>query len=104
MIGTKGLFAINPRWDFGWDVLVQSDKNFSQHLRHRRLQRARAPVEVYLTGLNGRNYFDLRAMHFQVQEDTLDSKSRGAQRRAALGAADARLFLYARTSRWPGAS
>ena len=30
--------------------------------------------EVYLTGLDGRNYFDLRAMHFQVQEDTLDDQ------------------------------
>ena len=29
--------------------------------------------EVYLTGLNDRNYFDLRAMHFEVQEDTLES-------------------------------
>ena len=29
MVGSKGVFNINPRWTFGWDVLVQSDKNFS---------------------------------------------------------------------------
>ncbi|RVA85681.1 LPS-assembly protein LptD, partial [Mesorhizobium sp. M7A.F.Ca.US.006.04.2.1] len=30
---------------------------------------------VYLTGLNGRNYFDVRAMHFDVQEDTPDDNA-----------------------------
>ena len=30
MVGTKGQFDINPRWTFGWDVLVQTDKNFSR--------------------------------------------------------------------------
>ena len=29
MMGTQGRFAINSRWDFGWDILVQTDKNFS---------------------------------------------------------------------------
>src|SRR5690606_21149815 len=29
MIGSKGQFRINPRWTFGWDVMVQSDKNFA---------------------------------------------------------------------------
>ena len=73
MIGTKGLFRINPRWAFGWNVLAQSDKDFSNtygiigfnELVHRN--------EVFLTGLNDRNYFDLRAMHFQVQEEVLNS-------------------------------
>ena len=75
MIGTKGLFRINPRWVFGWNVLAQSDKDFSNtygilgynELVHRN--------EVFLTGLNERNFFDLRAMHFQVQEEVLDSSA-----------------------------
>ncbi len=29
MVGSKGAFTINPRWTFGWDVLYQTDKNFS---------------------------------------------------------------------------
>ena len=72
MMGTEGRFAINERWDFGWDVLIQSDKNFSRtyavdgysDLVHR--------SEVYLTGLHDRNFFDLRGMHFDVQEDVFD--------------------------------
>ncbi|TWG93751.1 LPS-assembly protein [Mesorhizobium sp. J18] len=75
MIGTKGEFKINPRWAFGWDILAQTDQNFSytygiegySDLVHR--------SEIYLTGLNDRNYFDLRAMHFDVQEDILQSSA-----------------------------
>ena len=72
--------TINPRWAFGWDVLVQTDKNFSRHLRHRRLSASYVHrSEVYLTGLDDRNYFDLRAMHFEVQEDMLDDEPRVAR-------------------------
>lgn len=73
MMGTKGQFAINPRWDFGWDVLLQSDKNFSRTYAIEGYNDAVHQSSVYLTGLNGRNYFDVRAMRFQVQENTLDS-------------------------------
>ena len=52
--------------------------------------------EVYLTGLNDRNYFDLRAMHFEVQEDALDSEPGATRRQAALGVPVARLRLYSR--------
>lgn len=71
MMGTKGQFAINPRWDFGWDVLLQSDKNFSRTYAIDGYKDAVHQSTVYLTGLNGRNYFDVRAMRFQVQENTL---------------------------------
>ena len=73
MMGTKGQFAINPRWDFGWDVLLQSDKNFSRTYAIEGYNDAVHQSSVYLTGLYGRNYFDVRAMRFQVQENTLDS-------------------------------
>lgn len=73
MMGTRGQFAINSRWDFGWDILAQTDKNFA---RTYSIDGYNQPVhrsEVYLTGLNYRNYFDLRAMHFEVQENALDT-------------------------------
>lgn len=73
MMGTKGQFAINPRWDFGWDILLQSDKNFSRTYTIDGYNDAVHQSSVYLTGLNGRNYFDVRAMRFQVQENALDS-------------------------------
>jgi LPS-assembly protein len=72
MIGSKGDFKINPRWSFGWDVLVQSDKNFSYTYGIPGFSSYVQQSQVYLTGLNGRNYFDLRGMRFQVQEEYFD--------------------------------
>ncbi len=73
MMGTKGQFAINSRWNFGWDILVQSDKNFAHTYNIDGYDQKVHRSEVYLTGLNDRNYFDLRAMHFEVQEDAFNS-------------------------------
>ncbi|ESY63334.1 MULTISPECIES: LPS-assembly protein LptD [Mesorhizobium] len=70
MMGTQGKFAINERWNFGWDVLLQTDKNFSSTYNIDKYNAAVHQSTVYLTGLNGRNYFDVRAMHFDVQENT----------------------------------
>ena len=68
MMGTKGQFAINSRWDFGWDVLLQTDKNFSRTYAIENFNDSVHRSSIYLTGLNGRNYFDVRAMRFEVQE------------------------------------
>src|SRR5690606_27454736 len=73
MMGTQGQFAINSRWDFGWNVLLQTDKNFSRTYGIDNYEQYAHRSEVYLTGLNDRNYFDLRGMKFQIQEDILDS-------------------------------
>lgn len=76
MMGTKGQFAINSRWDFGWDIMLQSDKNFSRTYSIDGFDDYVHRSEVYLTGLNDRNYFDLRGMKFQVQENFLDTDPR----------------------------
>ena len=73
MMGTTGQFAINSRWDFGWDVLVQSDKNFSHTYNIGEYGDFVHTSQIYLTGLDDRNYFDVRAMHFEVQEEVFDS-------------------------------
>lgn len=70
MMGTQGQFAINERWNFGWDVLLQTDKNFSNTYNIAKYNSYVHQSSVYLTGLNDRNYFDVRAMHFEVQENT----------------------------------
>ncbi|MER9136458.1 LPS-assembly protein LptD [Mesorhizobium sp. M0830] len=75
MMGTQGQFAINQRWNFGWDVLLQTDKNFSHTYNIDKYNASVHQSSVYLTGLNGRNHFDVRAMHFDVQEDTLSSNA-----------------------------
>jgi LPS-assembly protein len=72
MVGTKGHFEINPRWDFGWRALLQSDKDFANTYAIEDYSDYVFRSEVYLVGLSGRNYFDLRAMQFQVQEDVPD--------------------------------
>ncbi|WP_027144110.1 LPS-assembly protein LptD [Mesorhizobium sp. WSM3626] len=72
MMGTQGQFAINERWNFGWDVLLQTDKDFSHTYNIGKYNEYVHQSSVYLTGLNDRNYFDVRAMHFEVQENTLN--------------------------------
>jgi len=72
MVGSKGLFTINPRWTFGWNILAQTDKDFSTMYSIQGFNEVIHRDEVFLTGLNDRNYFDLRAMHFQVQEQVPD--------------------------------
>ncbi len=84
MIGTKGEFAVNPRWSFGWDLLAQTDKNFSRTYEIDGFDQAVHTSQVYLTGLNDRNYFDVRAMRFDVQEATLDSNPFARQDRQPL--------------------
>ena len=101
MIGTKGDFQINPRWSFGWDLLYQSDKNFSRTYGIDGYSDVVQRSEIYLTGLNDRNLFDLHAYHFNVQEALPDSKPAFARSRPAVGAAQLRLHLHARRAdRW----
>ncbi|MEP9388306.1 LPS-assembly protein LptD [Mesorhizobium sp. KR9-304] len=79
MMGTSGRFALNSRWDFGWDVLVQTDKNFSRTYGIGDYTDFVYRSEVYLTGLDDRNYFDLRGMHFDVQESNLNTNPNGTE-------------------------
>lgn len=72
MLGTQGAFVINPRWSFGWDLLTQSDKNFSKTYAIPGYSTLVRADQVYLTGLNDRNYFDLRTVKFNIQEEALD--------------------------------
>ncbi|MBB3998568.1 LPS-assembly protein LptD [Aureimonas pseudogalii] len=74
MIGTTGRFAINERWTFGWDVLAQSDTNFSNVYDIENFSQIYHTSEIYLTGLGEQSFFDLRAQKFDAQtENTLIS-------------------------------
>lgn len=72
LVTTRGDFAINPRWSFGWNALLQSDKNFGYTYRITDADAYRRTSYAYLTGLDGRNFFDLRTYHFRIQEDVPD--------------------------------
>lgn len=79
MIGSKAEFEINPRWTFGWDVLIQSDNNFSKTYELSTFDGTTYTNQIYLTGLGKRNYFDARAFYFDIQDATLDSQRENQQ-------------------------
>lgn len=79
MIGSKGLFQINPRWTFGWDVMAQSDKNFANRYSIDGYDQVARRNEVFLTGLAGRNYLDLHAYKFNTQEATDSDNGRDSR-------------------------
>lgn len=66
---TTGRFQINPRWTFGWNALWQTDKNFSRSYNLTNFNQRDVTNEIYLTGLAGKNFFDLRAEKFLIQDD-----------------------------------
>ncbi|MGV3552342.1 LPS-assembly protein LptD [Rhizobium sp.] len=79
MVQSKADFKVNPRWSFGWDVMIQSDNNFA---RTYSLDGLNDPVhtnQTYLTGLGRRNSFDLRSFYFDVQDADPDNKEEKKQ-------------------------
>ncbi|QFY59638.1 LPS-assembly protein LptD [Rhizobium grahamii] len=68
VVASKAEFKVNPRWTFGWDVMVQSDNNFARTYELKGLNQTTHTNQVYLTGLGSRNYFDLRSFYFDVQD------------------------------------
>ncbi|MBK3745401.1 LPS-assembly protein LptD [Paraburkholderia aspalathi] len=68
MVSSKGNFAINPRWKYGWDVMAQTDKNFGRTYDISGYSAQTQTSKIYLTGINGRSYFDLNLYKFDVQE------------------------------------
>src|SRR5690606_36731622 len=58
MAASQAEFRINPRWTFGWDVMVQSDNNFSRTYNLTEVDDDTFTNDLYLTGLGTRNYFD----------------------------------------------
>lgn len=71
MVASTGSFRINNAWRYGWDILAQSDRNFSRTYGLSGLSHDVHRSQLYLTGLNGRNYFDMRFYHFEVQDSML---------------------------------
>lgn len=81
MVGSTGAFRINPRWTFGWNVMLQNDNNFSRTYEIRGFKGSTHVNTGYLTGLGDRNILDLRAFYFDVQNADPDER---AERRQAI--------------------
>jgi LPS-assembly protein len=72
-VETKGQFALNDKWVWGWDGVVLSDYYFMSDYR---LAMYRDPMssflslpteaisQLYLTGVGNRSYFDLRSIYY----------------------------------------
>ncbi len=71
MVASKGNFALNSRWRFGWDVMAQSDRNFSRTYDIAGYSGQTQVSKIYLTGIANRNYFDMNFYRFNVQESYL---------------------------------
>lgn len=62
-IDSEGLFHINEDWLWGWDVAATTDDTFMRAFDID--DRTDLVSQGFLIGLDGRNYFDARAYHFQ---------------------------------------
>ncbi len=79
LVGSKARFDINPRWAFGWDVVVQSDNNFAKTYELSTFDGTTLTNQVYLTGLGKRNFFDARAFYFDIQDADPDTIAENKQ-------------------------
>lgn len=75
---TTGLFHINPRWKFGWNGLFQSDENFARTYGLAGYSSRDETNEIYLTGLNNKNFFDFRVQDFLIQDQRAEDFDRYA--------------------------
>ena len=65
IVESKGDFAINKRWNWGWDAAVQTDRFFTVDYSMAGGSGGTEKVsQVYLTGQGDRSYFDMRGMGF----------------------------------------
>ena len=67
LAASQAHFDINPRWSVGWNVMLESDANFGRTYTISGYDSSIVTSEAHLTGLSGRNYFDLHAYHFDEQ-------------------------------------
>jgi LPS-assembly protein len=72
-VTSRGDFALNDAWSWGWYGTLPSDDNFldDYDLDSRRI----AQNEVYARGLWDRNYVSAQALNFRALRDTVDEDS-----------------------------
>jgi LPS-assembly protein len=72
-VDTKGQFALNDKWVWGWDGVAVSDIAFFRDYNLGPYRNALSSFllvpdtglsQLYLTGVGNRSYFDARVMHF----------------------------------------
>lgn len=71
---TRGEFYINPRWRYGWESTVTTDRSFLDDYKQTGRDDLTAPTTVFLTGLGERNYFDARLWAFRILQEDYNSR------------------------------
>jgi LPS-assembly protein len=59
-INTAGKFALDPYWSWGWDAVAVSDDTFRRFYNLDSLIKTDTVSQLYLEGLDDRNYFGMR--------------------------------------------
>ena len=68
-VASKGEFWINPRWIWGWDGTLASDRTFLVNYKQPHNSAEDAVSSLYMTGLGEKNYLDVRAMGIQILQE-----------------------------------
>ncbi|AQZ52384.1 Organic solvent tolerance protein [Martelella mediterranea DSM 17316] len=79
MVASTGEFQINPRWVFGWDVMVQSDTNFARTYSIDGHDDRIFNNQVYLEGLGKRSSLSIKGNYFDVQDANSQNASEDEQ-------------------------
>jgi len=78
-IDTKGQFALNDKWVWGWDGVLLSDRSFFSDYRLAQYRDSmgtflspttEAISQLYITGVGNRSFFDARTMYYYALSGT----------------------------------
>ncbi|MBM3544148.1 MAG: LPS-assembly protein LptD [Alphaproteobacteria bacterium] len=64
-VKSKGRFALNPYWAYGWDVLFETDDTFRRYYNLDSRLKTDRISQLYLEGLHDRNYLSTRFYNTQ---------------------------------------
>eukprot|EP00752_Nemacystus_decipiens_P019075 g17131.t1 len=77
-LSTNGDFRLNPRWQAGWNIYLQSDRRYFRDYNLEVGAASEVVSDIYLTGLHDRSYLDARVQRIEVTTidatGTLDSQ------------------------------
>jgi LPS-assembly protein len=77
-VETRGRFSLSSWWQFGWDVIIESDDTFRRFYKLDSILQTDRVNRAYFTGLSDRNYFGAYLYHFGglLLDDTSIAESR----------------------------
>ncbi|MEL7544584.1 MAG: LPS-assembly protein LptD, partial [Pseudomonadota bacterium] len=64
-IQTKGRFALNDWWHYGWDATFETDDTFRRFFKLDNTSVTERTSQLYLVGMNDRNYFSANIYKFE---------------------------------------